>query len=384
MLELSLLTAYIIVTAATLFIACKLLFAFSHFTMRGHTSLSRSINDLPSVSVCIPARNETHAMTQCLEGVISSKYPKLEIIVLDDESADNTSILIKSFAHAGVRFIEGSALPEGWLGKNHALQGLLRESSGKYILYLDVDTRLQPDTIGQLVAYAMAEDARMVSVMPQRNDGWRLSALFSPLRYFWELVFHRARVPATSSAIWLVDRHELLELDGFRNFALEVQPEARVAASMALTSQYRFLISTPDLGVTYEKKWLSQVETNIRLLYPRFGGRLWLGVLGLIALVCIWLPIPFIVYGLLSEWTIVQIVAFWHLCIFIAMYGLFLSRTWGKHWWMAIVLWPAVLTQEVIILTVSMIKYLQGSVTWKGRPVLAPKVVRQIERLVES
>lgn len=90
----------------------------------------------PSVSVCIPARNETHAMTQCLERVLASDYEKLEVIVFDDNSADDTSVLVKSFAHAGVRFIPGKKLPEGWLGKNHALEVLAQEASGTYIIFL--------------------------------------------------------------------------------------------------------------------------------------------------------------------------------------------------------------------------------------------------------
>jgi hypothetical protein len=49
--------------------------------------------------------------------------------VFNDQSGDNTSFLIKSFAHAGVRFIDGSPLPEGWLGKNFAQHHLYRESS---------------------------------------------------------------------------------------------------------------------------------------------------------------------------------------------------------------------------------------------------------------
>ena len=253
MLELILLIIYIIITMATIYCAWKLMRAFHRFTIRDFTTPARRVSDLPSVSVCIPARNETHAMTQCLESVVASTYPKLEIIVLDDASADNTSFLIKSFAHAGVRFVEGSRLPHDWLGKNHALQGLLEQSSGRYILYVDVDTRLQPDTIGQLVAYATKEQAQMVSVLPQRSDGWRLSVLFSPLRYFWELVLHRQKSPAVASSAWLIDRHVLLESGGFSNVALDVQPEARLAAAMTLSDQYRFLISTPELGVTYEK-----------------------------------------------------------------------------------------------------------------------------------
>ena len=46
-------------------------------------------------------------MTDALHRVIASTYPKLEIIVLDDLSADKTPALIKAFAQDGVRFIEG-------------------------------------------------------------------------------------------------------------------------------------------------------------------------------------------------------------------------------------------------------------------------------------
>ena len=89
-----------------------------------HTRPKVESTALPSVTVCIPARNEDHALTDCLHKVLASDYEKLEIIVVDDNSVDNTSVLIKSFAHAGVRFVAGSELPEGWLGKNHSLQML--------------------------------------------------------------------------------------------------------------------------------------------------------------------------------------------------------------------------------------------------------------------
>lgn len=369
MLELSLLILHIAITVITVFCAWKLLHAFRRFRMRSFTTQVPRLSDMPSVSVCIPARNETHAMTQCLESVIASTYPKLEIIVLDDASVDNTSYLIKSFAYAGVRFVEGSPLPHGWLGKNHALQGLLEAASGRYILYVDVDTRLSPETIGQLVAYATKEEAQMVSILPQRSDGWRLSVLFSTLRYFWELIFHRPKAPATSSSAWMIDRYALSQADGFTNVALDVQPESRLAATMALTDQYRFLMSTPDIGVTYEKKWSSQLETSIRLLYHRFGHTPWSALLGLMMLVIMWLPLPVVISGVFFGWTIIQAIALWDLCLFMAIYALYVSHTWQTHWWTAIVLWPLTLTQELVLLLLSVIGYARGTITWKGRPV---------------
>jgi cellulose synthase/poly-beta-1,6-N-acetylglucosamine synthase-like glycosyltransferase len=99
----------------------QLAFALTHFRFQQRVTPKQMITELPSVSVCIPARNEMHVMTECLESVLASTYPKLEVIVLDDRSEDTTSTLVKAFARDGVRFVEGKKLPPGWLGKNYAL-----------------------------------------------------------------------------------------------------------------------------------------------------------------------------------------------------------------------------------------------------------------------
>ena len=170
--------------------------------------------DLPTVSVCIPARNERHAMTACLEGVLASDYEKLEIIVLDDSSVDDTSVLIKSFAHAGVRFVEGSLLPKDWLGKNHALEGLLQEASGKYVLFMDVDAIVKPSGISELVNLVCAQKSNLVSVLALREDRWRASVIFGSLRYLWPLLRNSDRNPAVSSVGWLARRGVPIERGG--------------------------------------------------------------------------------------------------------------------------------------------------------------------------
>lgn len=348
------------------------MFAFKHFKMKKLLAPPSPLADLPSVSVCIPARNETHAMTQCLERVIASDYPKLEIIVLDDSSVDDTSTLIKAFAHAGVRFVEGTPLPDGWLGKNHALQGLLDEASGSYILYIDVDTQIAPDTIGQLVAYVEQERVAMISILPRRQDGWRASVLFGTLRYYWELIFHRATAPAVASSAWIIDRHTLLDqLGGFESYRNDVQPEAKLAAELMKQHNYSFLIGTSELGVSYEKKWSSQVETSIRLLFPVLGGHFVGNGLALIGLLLLNLPILVLLAGLVEGWTIVQSMALWQLCVFGALYGLYLDRVRQKGWWAGALLWPVIIAQEFVVLLISINHYLRHKVTWKGRPITA-------------
>lgn len=370
MLELILYGICALAAVIAVFFAIKLSYAFKHFAMKQLMSGPALLEELPSVSVCLPARNEKDAMTQCLESVIASTYPKLEIIVLDDSSGDNTSILIKSFAHAGVRFVEGAPLADGWLGKNHALQELLEEASGTYVLFMDVDTHIAPDTIGQLVAYAQQQEAKMVSVLPRRYDGWRTSALLSTLRYFWTLVFHRRASPAVASSAWMIERDTLRTMEGIMPHKATIQPEAEIAKQLSARNAYRFLVGTPLLGLGYEKKWRSQVDTSIRLIFPQLRHNY-----GLVAGACTLLLImlcPFVV--VLSLFfvpynPILHTLATIEALVFVTMYTMFAYTVRRKGWWLSGLLWPIVAIQELVLIVISTVRYTQKKVTWKGRPI---------------
>lgn len=349
--------------------AWRLRYALRHFRMKRIVTVAEVVEELPSVTVCIPARNETHAMTDCLQSVISNTYPKLEVIVLDDVSKDNTSSLIKAFAQDGVRFVEGVALPEGWLGKNHALQELFQEASGTYLLFMDVDTRLQPNSIEQLVAYVEQEGVDMVSVLPRREDGWRASVLFAPLRYFWEVMFHRKEAPASSSNAWMIRREVLRDqFGGFQQFKTTVQPEAKFSAALMAKNRYRFLIGTKLLGVRYEKKWSSQIETSTRLLFPLLGAKPLHAALATLDLLIIASPLFILLFGFVTGWSLHQAVAGLFLVAFAVLYAVYLSRVRGGKTWVAgALLWPVIVIQEAALITLSTIQYLRHRVTWKGR-----------------
>ncbi|MEP6710211.1 MAG: glycosyltransferase family 2 protein [Candidatus Saccharibacteria bacterium] len=323
--------------------------------------------ELPTVSVCIPARNERHAMTQCLESVLASDYEKLEVIVLDDSSVDDTSELIKAFAHSGVRFVEGSRLPAGWLGKNHALQGLLLEASGDFIIFMDVDSIITPHSISELMKYTLAEKATMVSVIPQRLDRWRTSVLLGSLRYLWLLLMDSPMQPAASTALWCVDRKQLLEVDGFTGAKDVIQPEIDIARELLLRGKFRTIISNSLLGVSFEKKWSSQIETSVRLLAPVTGTGLrssaWLSTLFLLLLSLAAVPL-----GLIFHQNLLLVTGLVYGVSMVLLFSLYFSILWGRLWWLgSFLLWPFVLTQETILLGMSMLQYVRGRVTWKGR-----------------
>lgn len=338
--------------------------------IRRHTYRPTSIDvELPTVSVCIPARNEMHAMTECLERVLASDYPKLEIIVLDDSSVDDTSVLIKSFAHAGVRFVDGRALPDGWLGKNNALQGLLEEASGRYILFLDVDTTLKPSSITRIAEQLLAHNLPLISVMPQREDGLRASIFLGTLRYFWILFMGSDKNPAVSAATWLVSREKLLAIGGLTEYKDHTQPEIEVAKALDAVNGSQLIISNKDLGVSYEKKWTSQVETSIRLLRPLFrnslSASLVVFLLCFVAIFPIASLISFVVLGNIFGVYLASIV----LLLTTILSLRYFKVAWRYGWWLGAIHWPYVVLQEAILTLVSIITYARNAVTWKGRPI---------------
>lgn len=99
--------------------------------------------DKPSVSILIPARNEAENLQRLLPSLLEQRYPKLEIIVYNDASTDETAGVLTSFASPRLTALHGNGPPPGWLGKVYALFQASRHATGEVFLFLDADTDLR-------------------------------------------------------------------------------------------------------------------------------------------------------------------------------------------------------------------------------------------------
>lgn len=324
-----------------------------------------------------------HALAQCLERVLKSDYPKLEVLVLDDSSNDDTSLIIKSFAHAGVRFIAGGSLPSGWLGKNHAYQTLITESSGEYVLFLDVDTIIGEGTITKLMQQLLANEKAMVSALPRRDDSYHVSALFGTMRYYWELLLGTRKSPPAASAIWMVERARLAQSGvGLENYGMSVRPERHLARQLQASKDYYYLISNKDLGIGFEKRLGSQYETALRLYYPMSGRTLAYWMLASLFLLLLVAPI---IVLMISPFSLVSTVWSGLVALFIGLtFALYTLRTYGGTLrLLRIIIGPLLAIQELVLLAISHVKYRLGTVTWKGRQVSAQPSKHDAMRLSE-
>ncbi|MCL2444522.1 glycosyltransferase family 2 protein [Candidatus Saccharibacteria bacterium] len=358
-----------------IFIFCRVINSRIRYRTHPITHEDLPLDQIPSITVAIPARNETHAMTRCLESIIASDYPKLEILIIDDASVDNTSVLIKSFAHAGVRFIKGPPLPPGWMGRNFAYQVLSRAATGRYIFFMSVDTHITPTTITQLVDQLQQRNSEMISVLPVRLDAPRFSVFFSTLRFFNELIFHDFKThPPVTSGAWLVNRELLSRYAGnLSNYSDDVQIESKIGQIFASHKQYSFILSSFASGVSYEKHWLSQVETSIRIYALSYRGAPIRQLIRFLVLLSFLAPPITLAYSIFSLSFLILFLAVLSQTLLSVSFFLYARLAWSRGSILALFLFPFIAIQEFIIFIVATYKRHFGRITWKGRHVYSSK-----------
>jgi chlorobactene glucosyltransferase len=118
--------------------------------------------------VLVPARNEARNIRACLESLIKQDYPNLEIIVLDDDSSDETPQIVRELAaqHERIRLVPGQLLPADWHGKAWACQQLSQQAKGEWLLFVDADTRPRSDCVSSALAIAWVNGLDLVSLLP--------------------------------------------------------------------------------------------------------------------------------------------------------------------------------------------------------------------------
>jgi cellulose synthase/poly-beta-1,6-N-acetylglucosamine synthase-like glycosyltransferase/peptidoglycan/xylan/chitin deacetylase (PgdA/CDA1 family) len=114
---------------------------------------------LPDVSVVIPAYNEAAGIAATIHSMATSTYGgRLEIIVVDDGSSDETAAIARGLDIPYLRVIR-----QANTGKAGALNRGIAAARSEILILVDGDTVFEPDTIGRLVAPMRAADVGAVS-----------------------------------------------------------------------------------------------------------------------------------------------------------------------------------------------------------------------------
>jgi chlorobactene glucosyltransferase len=149
-----------------------------------------AIRDPPNISIIVPARNEGHNLPCCLKCLLHQDYPpdRLNIIVVDDNSTDNTFAIGASFAAKSqrLRVIECPPLPTRWCGKPHAcwIGTQLFRPDDEWLCFIDADVQAEPGLITSAVAEARSRRLALLSLAPRQRLGSFAERLVIPCGLF--------------------------------------------------------------------------------------------------------------------------------------------------------------------------------------------------------
>ena len=134
------------------------------------------------VSIVIPARNESRNIAPCVESALASTYPRLEVIVVDDHSTDDTGAIAASIAarDSRLRVIVPPPLPDDWFGKQWACATGASQARGSLLGFLDADTRQAPDLVTRVVNAMTSRGADLISVAGTQEMGSFWERLVQP------------------------------------------------------------------------------------------------------------------------------------------------------------------------------------------------------------
>ena len=149
----------------------------TYFRLRNSRSLDDEsdvpLENPPLVSVILPARNEAHNIARCVSSILSTTYPNLELIVVDDGSTDGTVQLAREAAEGDprVRVIACPTLPEGWFGKQWACATGAKAARGSVLQFTDADTEHSADLVTRSTNAMRGARAQLFSVAGRQELG---------------------------------------------------------------------------------------------------------------------------------------------------------------------------------------------------------------------
>ncbi|WP_066406021.1 glycosyltransferase [Flavisolibacter tropicus] len=123
----------------------------------------------PAVTVIIAVKDEEADVEDALHSVCELDYPNYNIIVINDRSTDTTSAILSRMAskHPRLHIINVEELPQGWLGKNHALYQGYKASSDEWLLFTDADVLFEKGALKKSMRYVLQKQLDHLTMFAQ-------------------------------------------------------------------------------------------------------------------------------------------------------------------------------------------------------------------------
>jgi len=337
----------------------------------------------PDLTVVVPACNEEAAIAATLRSLLASRGLRLQIVAVNDRSTDRTAAEMAAvLAEVGstphelvVMTVE--ALPEGWLGKPHAMALAAARAKADWLLFTDGDVLFAPDALARALHHAKAEQADhlivfptlLVHSLPERAMQAALQVLATWGVRLWKIPAPRARDFLGVGGFNLIRREAYQAVGGFESLRMEVLDDVRMGWKLKRAG-FRPAVALGSGLVSI--RWLAGALSVIRLIeknsFSATRFQVVLHVLGSFALAAIaLLPVADLAVGL-SYWQGSLLAA---AAGAISALGILLAYRAHRQLtcapaWLAVFFPPAIAVVAYAFFLSMMLALVRGGIIWRG------------------
>jgi hopene-associated glycosyltransferase HpnB len=287
----------LIISILSLIIWVYLIFFRGNFWLSNQFLQPSKLDNLPSICVIIPARNEAEVLPLSLPSILNQDYPgKVHIILIDDQSTDHTGEIAKKIGlppqpplergekcndppqpslergekdQKNLTVINGQSLPTGWSGKLWAMEQGVKYAQDHfkpdYFLFTDADIKHDYNNLSQLVAKAENDHLDLVSLMVLlRCDSFWEKLLIPAFIFFFEKLYpfpwvnnSRYKTAAAAGGCILIRFETLQRIGGLQVLRNALIDDCSLASAVKSTLP-------ENRGI-----WLGLTQTTVSLrVYP--------------------------------------------------------------------------------------------------------------------
>jgi glycosyltransferase involved in cell wall biosynthesis len=325
-----------------------------------------------SVTAIVPARNEEAVIAASIASLASQ--PEIdEILVVNDQSTDGTASVVRSLMEniPNLRLLESGGLPDGWVGKNHALWVGVQEAKSAWLLFTDADAEHERNSASRALQIAQQHNAALVSFSPEQvTETWYEKALIPYIylrlakRFSYERVNDPNSPAAAANGQFLMMRRDVYDaIGGHSSVAGEVLEDVALAIRVkAAGHRIWFGSGKGVVRVRMYRSFQAMWQGWKKNLYRLMGGTPWVVIREMESNLP-WIPLLLIAAGLKYPFLL-----FLGVLLLIARqtsYGLDLAR--NQYPFSFIFYYAPAVALYVAVLWASYRSHVNGRIQWKGR-----------------